>query len=360
MSHPSFEFNEIVEVLDGLIESWYMFYVIVDKEGFINNINQTLLEALELSKEDVVGKYILDVIPDCQLPKVLKTGRTVSADICCINGKETIVTALPIMHKGEVVGALSRSIFLDISAAQVILKRLEQTEQEFAVILDTLFENPHLGFVMVDKKGMITHINTPFLKCLGNLPKESVINRYILDVIPNSELPEVLRTGRIDKAKLWYINGQETLVSRMPIKMEGEVVGAIGHYFMLDMSGARVLMDMLEENEQRFVTVINGLIESPYAAYVIVDKDATVTFMNQTYLDILEMKRCDVIGKNILEITPESKLPEVLKTGKVYQADYWPINGHETVVNRQPIVKNGDIIGAIGHSVALDMCWLAQ
>jgi transcriptional regulator with PAS, ATPase and Fis domain len=355
LSDPSFEFNEIVEVLDGLIESWYMFYVIVDKEGYINNINQTLLEALELSKEDVVGKYILDVIPDCQLTKVLKTGRTVSADICCINGKETIVTALPIMHKGEVVGALSRSIFLDISAAQVILKRLEQTEQEFAVILDTLFENPHLGFVMVDKKGMITHINTPFLQCLGNLPKEAVINRYILDVIPNSELPEVLRTGRIDKAKLWYINGQETLVSRMPIKMEGEVVGAIGHYFMLDMSGARVLMDMLEENEQRFVTVINGLIESPYAAYVIVDKDATVTFMNQTYLDILEMKRCDVIGKNILEITPESKLPEVLKTGKVYQADYWPINGRETVVNRQPIVKNGDIIGAIGHSVALDM-----
>lgn len=189
MSEPSFDFGEIAEVLDGLIESWYLFYVIVDKEGFIRNMNQTLLEALHFSKEDVIGRYILDIIPECQLPQVLKTGRTVSADICLINGKETIVTALPIVHKGEVIGALSRSLFLDISGAQAILKRLQQTEQEFAVILDTLFENPHLGFVMVDKNGIITHINTPFLQCLGDLPKEAVINRYILDVIPNSELP---------------------------------------------------------------------------------------------------------------------------------------------------------------------------
>lgn len=322
MSEWPLDFEEIAEVLNGLIESWYMFYVIVDKAGFIRNINQTLLDVLQLRKEDVLGRYILDVIPECQLPRVLKTGRVVSADICSINGQETIVTALPIVHKGEVVGALSRSLFLDMSGAQAIMKRLQQTEHEFSVILDTLFENPHIGFVMVDKDGLITRINSPFLKLLGDLPKEAALNHYILDIIPNSELPEVLRTGRIDNAKLWHINGQETLVTRMPIRMEGEITGAIAHYFVLDMSGAQILMNMLEESEQRFVTVINGLIESPYLAYVIVDKNATITFMNQTYLDTLGKKRSDVIGKHILEITPQSKLPEVLKTGKVYQADY--------------------------------------
>ena len=44
-----------------------------------------------------------------------------------------------------------------------------------------------------------------------------------------------------------------------------------------------------------------------------------------------------------------------MRTGKVYHADYWSVNGWETVVNRQPIMKNGEIIGAIGHSVVLDM-----
>ena len=58
-----------------------------------------------------------------------------------------------------------------MSGAQAIMKRLQDAEQEFSVILDTLFENPHLGFVMVDRDGIITRINTTFLKLLGNLPK---------------------------------------------------------------------------------------------------------------------------------------------------------------------------------------------
>jgi transcriptional regulator with PAS, ATPase and Fis domain len=59
LSEWRYDFEEIAEVLEGLIESWYMFYVIVDKEGYIKNMNQTLLQAMELRKEDVVGKYIL-------------------------------------------------------------------------------------------------------------------------------------------------------------------------------------------------------------------------------------------------------------------------------------------------------------
>ncbi len=351
----SFDFDEIYGGLEGLIDSRYMFYVVVDKDGCVKTMNPSLLEALGFSKEEVMGKYILEVIPGCQIPSVLRTGKPVSADICCINGKDIVVTALPIVHKGEVMGAVSRSLFLDMSAAQVMVQRLQDAEREFSVILDTLFENPHLGFIMVDRQGFISNINTTFLKNLGDLPKEAVIDHHILEIIPNSELPEVLETGRVDQAKLWHINGHDTMVTRMPIRANGEITGAIAHYFMLDMSGTTVLMNMLEESEARFMTIINGLIESPYLAYIIVDKNATVTFVNQTYLDMLGKKRSEVIGKNILGVTPYSKLPEVLKTGRVYQADYWPVNGRETVVNRQPIIKNGEIIGAIGHSLVLDM-----
>ena len=82
-----YNLDEIAEVLDGLIDNWHMFCVMVDKDGYIRTMNQTLLKALETSKEDVVGKYILEVIPDCQMPRVLKTARAVSAvspaRVCC-------------------------------------------------------------------------------------------------------------------------------------------------------------------------------------------------------------------------------------------------------------------------------------
>lgn len=350
-----FPFNEITAVLEGLIESWYMFYVIVDKNGYISSMNKPLLEALGYTREEVEGRYILDVIPDCQISNVLRTGRAVGADICSIKGRDTIVTALPIVHQGEVLGALARSLFLDMSGAQVFMKRLQEVEREFSVILDTLFENPHIGFVMLDREGMITHMNKNFMNIMGGLCKEEVIGKYVLDVVPNSELPQILATGRIDQASLWNVNGHDTLVTRMPIKRDGEIIGAIGHYFLLDMSGTQVLMDMLKETEERFTMVIEGLIESPHLAYVIVDKNANITFINQTYLDILERKREECIGRPILELTSHSLLPEVLKTGKIYKADYWPVNGRDLVVSRQPIIKNGEIIGAIGQSVVLDM-----
>lgn len=350
-----FAFDEITAVLEGLTDSWYMFYVIVDKSGYITSMNKPLLEALGRTREEVEGRYILDVIPDCQICNVLQTGRVVGADICSIKGRDTIVTALPIMHQGEVLGALARSLFLDMSGAQVFMKRLQDVEREFAVILDTLFENPYIGFVMLDREGMITHMNKNFMNIMGGLRKKDVIGKYILDVVPNSELPQILATGRIDQASLWNVNGHDTLVTRMPIKKDGEIIGAIGHYFLLDMSGTQVLMDMLKETEERFTMIIEGLIESPHLAYVIVDKNTKITFINQTYLDILGRKREDCIGHPIQEITSESKLPEVLRTGKLYKADHWPVNGRDLVVSRQPITKNGEIIGAIGQSVVLDM-----
>jgi transcriptional regulator with PAS, ATPase and Fis domain len=90
-------------------------------------------------------------------------------------------------------------------------------------------------------------------------------------------------------------------------------------------------------------------------ALVIVDKEGYITLMNQTYLDILEMKKEDVIGKYILDITPNSALIEILKTGRIDSAELWSIKGHETIVSRIPIIKNGQIIGAIAKSFSLDM-----
>ena len=49
--------------------------------------------------------------------------------------------------------------------------------------------------------------------------------------------------------------------------------------------------------------------------------------MNQTYLDILQMKKEDVIGKYILDIVPNSGLIEVLETGRIDNADVWTIKG---------------------------------
>jgi len=337
-----------------LVESPYMALVMVDKDGYITVMNQTFLDRLGLTKEQAIGKYVLEVLPHSKLPEVLKTGRIDKADIWPINDQDTVVTRLPIIRDGEIIGAIGQSFFLDMSGARILMQKLQETEEEFRAYSDALIESPYMVYVSVNKEGLITMMNQTYLDELG-LEKKDVIGKHILDVTPTSKLPEILRTGRIDKADIWPIKDRDTIVTRVPILKNGEIIGAVGKSLFLDMSGAKIMMQKLQETEKEFQALKEALIESPYMIYVIVDKDGLITTMNQTYLDAYGLKKEDVLGRHILEFVPNSGLPAVLETGRIDEAVIWPINGRDTIMSRMPIMKDGEVIGAIAKSLFLDM-----
>jgi len=339
---------------EALIESPYMVYVAVNLEGRITLMNRTYLDALGLSKEDVIGKHILDIIPNSRLPEILRSGHIDKADIWKVNERETIVTRLPIIKNGEIIGAVGKSLFLDMSGAKIMMQKLQETEKEFRALSESLIESPYMIYVIVDKDGIITAVNRTYLDAYG-LKKDEVLGKHILEIVPNSGLPAILKTGHVEEAIIWPINGRDTIMSRLPVIKDGEVIGAIAKSLFLDMSGAKILMHKLQETEKEFRAISEALIESPYMVYVIVDKDGIITAMNQTYLDALGLKKSQVVGERILEITPDSQLPEILKTGRIDEADVYPINGKDTIVTRLPIIKDGQIIGAIARSLFMDM-----
>lgn len=339
---------------EALIESPYMVYVCVNKEGLITMMNQTYLDELKLEKKDVIGKHITEIIPYTQLPEVLRTGRVDKADIWPINGRDTIVTRLPIIKNDEIIGAVGKSLFLDVSGVKVMMQKMQETEKEFRSLSEALIESPHMLYVIVDKDGMITAINRTFLDILG-MSKEEVVGKYIAAILPDSELPEILKTGRIDEAVFWSINGRDTIMSRMPVMQEGKVIGAIAKSLFLDMSGAKLFMQKLYGNEKEFRVISEALIESPYMVYVIVDKDGIIAAANPTYLDTLGLDKSQAVGRHILDVTPNSLLPEILETGRIDEADIYSVKGKKFIVTRLPIIENGEIIGAIARSLFMDV-----
>ncbi|MEN6350503.1 MAG: sigma 54-interacting transcriptional regulator [Syntrophomonas sp.] len=344
----------LLDVNELFVDSPYMALVIVDRDGYITVMNQTFLNALGLDKSQAIGKHVLEVLPNSELPEVLRTGRIDKADIWPINGKDTVVTRIPIIKDGQIVGAIGQSFFLDMSGARILMQKLQETEEEFQAYSEALIESPYMVYVTVNKEGCITMMNQTYLDALG-LEKKDVIGKHIKEVTPNTRLPEVLRTGRIDKADIWPINGRDTIVTRLPIMKNGEVIGAVGKSLFLDMSGAQIMMQKLQETQEEFEALSEALTESPYMIYVIVDRDGYVTTMNQTYLNAIGYKKEEVVGKHILEITPHSELPAILETGRVDEAVIWPINGQDTIISRMPVVKDGKIIGAIGKSLFMDI-----
>jgi PAS domain S-box-containing protein len=93
------------------------------------------------------------------------------------------------------------------------------------------------GFLIVNSKGYIVDINRAYCAFLG-LKKENIVGRYVMDVIKNSKLPEIMVTGETEVNVLHRLAKGQTpgdekyvAVSRAAVRDGDEVVGAVGQIY---------------------------------------------------------------------------------------------------------------------------------
>ncbi|PFN99379.1 sigma-54-dependent Fis family transcriptional regulator [Bacillus sp. AFS076308] len=81
--------------------------------------------------------------------------------------------------------------------------------------------------VVTDREGTIIYINEAYCEFLGTTVEEA-INRPVQDVIENSRMHIVAKTGKKELAALHPINGSEMIANRYPLFVDGKLVGALG------------------------------------------------------------------------------------------------------------------------------------
>ncbi|MDR7078563.1 transcriptional regulator with PAS, ATPase and Fis domain [Neobacillus niacini] len=81
--------------------------------------------------------------------------------------------------------------------------------------------------VVVDREGVVLYINSAYCEFLGTTV-ENAIGRPVQDVIENSRMHIVAKTGQEELASLQPINGSEMIANRYPLIINGELVGAVG------------------------------------------------------------------------------------------------------------------------------------
>ncbi|WP_216828397.1 sigma-54 interaction domain-containing protein [Alkalihalobacterium elongatum] len=100
--------------------------------------------------------------------------------------------------------------------------------------------------------------------------------------------------------------------------------------------------------------ILEAVIDTAYECIVVVDKAGCVTYINQSYCEFLGVKMDDVFGKHVTEVIENTRMHEVLETGKEEIAQLHYLNGTYMIANRVPIRHNGEIIGAVGNVVYRD------
>jgi transcriptional regulator with PAS, ATPase and Fis domain len=81
--------------------------------------------------------------------------------------------------------------------------------------------------VVVDREGIILYINGAYCEFLGTTVEEA-IGKHAQDVIENSRMHIVAKTGQKELAAVQPINGSEMIANRYPLIIDGELVGAVG------------------------------------------------------------------------------------------------------------------------------------
>lgn len=107
-----------------VLETNAMTAIIVSKEGMVDYINDTYLNILGKTREDVIGKYITDVTPETKTLNVIKTGKAHIGYNWTVNGYTMIACAVPLIRHDEVLGCFAYSIFMDALEAKDLVDNI--------------------------------------------------------------------------------------------------------------------------------------------------------------------------------------------------------------------------------------------
>ncbi len=90
-----------------------------------------------------------------------------------------------------------------------------------------------------------------------------------------------------------------------------------------------------------------ALLESIREGIIAINEKGDVTVMNHQAAQILGFSPEDALGRPIEELLPETRMLEVLKTGKGEYDQEMLIEEEEVVVNRVPILEQDHVTGVV-------------
>ncbi|WP_017435227.1 sigma-54 interaction domain-containing protein [Saccharococcus caldoxylosilyticus] len=204
--------------------------IVVDEYAYITDINNSAAEMIEVDKEKVIGKHILEVLPTSGLPRVLKTKQTeFHQEVKLANGKKVITTRIPMIDEtGKLFGALA--IFKDITELVKLAEEITDLK-EMRMMLEAIIHSSEEAISVVDEHGNGILINPAYTRITG-LSEEEVIGKPATADIAEGESMhmQVLKTRRPVRGVRMKVGpkNRDVVVNVAPIIVDGVLKGSVG------------------------------------------------------------------------------------------------------------------------------------
>jgi transcriptional regulator with PAS, ATPase and Fis domain len=254
---------------------------------------------------------------------------------------EDLVKTSPV-GTGVVVDADNNVVGI-FTKVDMIMSLFRKTET-LAGHLRTVYDSMHNGVIVVDNDLTIRLFNQPAAKILS-LEQENVLGRSFPDLFPGIDLMPVIgeRQWLIGVKAGWKETGVMCNIS--PLVSEKGVQGAI--VIFQPLTELDQIASELETTKSLYET-LTAVLNIAYEAIVLVDELGNISLVNEAACRFFRRRQEELLGKAIEEVMPKSRLLRTLKTGMAETNEVQVIDGQPCIVSRNPIVRHGKVIGAVG------------
>lgn len=238
-----------------------------------------------------------------------------------------------------------------------LLARLLEEKEEFIVKYqnashqqELIFNATNDGMLVIDAKGSISLFNRRAEEMTG-VHRDQAIGRYVVEVIPESRLPQILETRRIETNQEMVLgNGRKIITTRIPIIEEnGTLIGAFAVF-----KDITEVVNLAEEitDLKEIQTMLQAIIHSSDDAISVVDENGRGILINPAYSRLTGLTQEQVIGQPATaDISEgESMHMKVLQTRRAVRGVPMRVgaNKREVIVNVAPIIVKGKLKGSVG------------
>jgi len=122
--------------------------------------------------------------------------------------------------------------------------------REKVLFYETVLDNIHNGVLIADQEGKTIFFSKTYGNFLGIDPKE-VIGKHCTEVVENSRMHIVAKTGIAEINQPHRIMGQDMVVQRIPIEIEGQGMFVFGQVMFKDVRDVHTLAKKLNDLESK-------------------------------------------------------------------------------------------------------------
>lgn len=299
---------------------------------FIQKIAEAIAHSLEIESQVVdcnlirVAGTVEDEFPSNGgvVKKIIETGQYYIVDHPVTDAncsecprkeecKEKAFIHCPIFLDNEVIGVMGLICFNDVQRAKLIEKKdfllsfiqsmcelistklkeheIYKKEQEMYkkieqhnTMLNQIINTVSDGYIIINKKNEITHINRQALKILGTI-KEKVVSKVISEVIPDLEVKNILSEKEYTSYDEININNKLYGVFITAMKDDQVTVGAVINFKIIDKISNRIYSRAYQTREITFDDILGQskkIIDAKELAAIVSKSNPNVLLLGES------------------------------------------------------------------------------